>query len=79
MPVVEEVVVVERRLLLREEVHIRRVRKAEQHTETVQLRVQDAVVTRTPAGRQSTTASSVENTTPTLETNGERRNHCCRI
>ena len=49
MPVVEEVVVVERKLLLREEVHVRRVRTTEQHVETVRLREQDAVVTRTPA------------------------------
>ena len=49
MPVVEEVVVVERKLLLREEVHIRRVRATKQHVETVQLRQQEAVVTRTPA------------------------------
>ena len=51
MPVVEEVVVVERKLLLREEVHIRRVRATEQHVETVQLRQQEAVVTRTPASK----------------------------
>ena len=49
MPVVEEVVVMERKLLLREEVHIRRIRSTEQHRETVQLRQQEAVVTRTPA------------------------------
>ena len=50
MPVVEEVVVVERRLLLAEEIHVRRVRTTRQHVETVQLRRQEALVTRTKAG-----------------------------
>ena len=49
MPVVEEVIVTERKLLLREEVHIRRIRSAEQHVETVELREQEVVITRTPA------------------------------
>ena len=49
MPVVEELLVVERRLLLKEEVHIRRVRTTQQHRETVVLREQEAVITRTPA------------------------------
>jgi stress response protein YsnF len=48
MPVVEEILVVERRLLLKEEVHIRRVRTTQQHRETVVLREQEAVVTRIP-------------------------------
>ena len=46
LPVMEEVIVVERRLLLKEEVRIRRVRATEMHRETVQLRKQDATVTR---------------------------------
>jgi hypothetical protein len=41
-------VVVERRLMLKEELHIKRVRTTEQHQETVMLRRQEAVVTRTP-------------------------------
>lgn len=49
MSVVEEVVVVERRLLLREEIHIRRKRTTEMHTEIVSLRKQEAVITRHPA------------------------------
>jgi stress response protein YsnF len=65
MAVVEEVIVVERKLLLREEVHIRRIRSTEQHVETVKLREQEAVVTRTPATeRDIPTASS----TPVQET-----------
>lgn len=55
LPVVEEVVIVERRLLLKEEVHIRRVQRTEQHVETVVLRTQDAVVTRTPTPRPDET------------------------
>ena len=50
LPVVEEVVVVERRLVLKEEIHIRRLRTTERYQETVVLREQDAVVTRTEVG-----------------------------
>jgi uncharacterized protein (TIGR02271 family) len=46
VPVVEEKLVVKRRLMLKEEVRIRRVRSTERHQETVKLRYQDAVVTR---------------------------------
>ncbi len=53
MPVVEELLVVERRLLLKEEVHIRRVRTTQQHRETVLLREQEAVITRTPISNNS--------------------------
>lgn len=49
IPIVEEVLVVERRLFLKEEVRIRRVRTTEQHRETVTLRYQEAVITRLPA------------------------------
>jgi uncharacterized protein (TIGR02271 family) len=48
IPIVEEVLVVERRLFLKEEVRIRRVRSTERHQETVTLRHQEAVVTRLP-------------------------------
>ena len=57
VPIVEEVLVVERRLFLKEEVSIRRVRSTERHQETVTVRHQEAVVTRlpveTPAAGQS--------------------------
>ena len=53
IPVVEEVVVVTRRLMLKEELHVRRVRETSQHHETVMLREQKAVVTRTPAQKNS--------------------------
>ena len=48
IPIVEEVLVVERRLFLKEEVRIRRARSTERHQETVTLRHQEAVVTRLP-------------------------------
>jgi stress response protein YsnF len=47
LSVVEEVVVVERRLVLKEEVHLRRVQTTERYVETVTLREQDITVTRT--------------------------------
>jgi uncharacterized protein (TIGR02271 family) len=50
VPVVEEVVVVERRLMLKEELHIKRVRTTERHQERINLRRQEAIVTRMPAG-----------------------------
>lgn len=46
IPVVEEVVVVQRQLVLREELRIRRVRVTEHHRETVSLRVQEAAIER---------------------------------
>jgi len=46
VPVVEEVLFVERRLMLKEEIHIRRVRTTEHHQGKVMLRHQEAVVSR---------------------------------
>jgi uncharacterized protein (TIGR02271 family) len=53
IPIVEEVLVVERRLLLKEEVRVRRVRSTERHQETVSLRHHEAVVTHPPAAGDS--------------------------
>lgn len=47
--VVEEIVVIERRLILKEEVRIRRLRTTEHHRETVMVLEQNAVITRTEA------------------------------
>ena len=59
IPVVEEIVVVERRLLLKEEVRLRKVRVTEQYRETINLREQDVVITRTaPNGGQAQAAPS---------------------
>jgi stress response protein YsnF len=48
IPVVEEVVRVERSLLLKEEVRIRRIRTTERFQESVTLRKQEAVINRLP-------------------------------
>ena len=46
IPVLEEIVVVERRLLLREEVRVRRTREKQPYQERVIVRKQEAVITR---------------------------------
>jgi stress response protein YsnF len=51
VPVVEEVIVTRRKLVLKEEVHLRLVRSTEQHRESVILRRQEAVIERLPAGQ----------------------------
>ena len=48
IPIVEEVLVIERRLLLKEEIRVRRERTTERHQESVILRHHEAVVTRLP-------------------------------
>jgi stress response protein YsnF len=53
VPVMEEVVVMERRLILTEEIRVTRVRSTEHHRESVVLRKQDAVITRTEAGPET--------------------------
>ncbi len=55
IPVVEEVLVIERRLVLKEEVQLRRVRVRETHAASVVTRTQDVVVTRS---EQQPTASA---------------------
>lgn len=54
IPIVEELLVVERRLFLKEEVRIRRVRTTERHQESVTVRYQEAVVTRLPVAAPRT-------------------------
>jgi stress response protein YsnF len=44
--VVEEIIVVQRRLILKEEVRIKRLHVSERHQEAVVLRKQEAVITR---------------------------------
>lgn len=48
IPVVEEILVVTRKLILKEEIHLRRVRHTGRHQETITLRTQDAIITRAP-------------------------------
>ena len=57
-PVVEEVLFVERRLVLKEEIRIRKVRTTERYQEKVTLRHQEAVVTRRPDDTGNADASS---------------------
>ena len=48
VPVVEEVLIIERLLVLKEEVRIRRIREEERHQEHITIRKQEAIVTRSP-------------------------------
>ncbi|WP_158791782.1 YsnF/AvaK domain-containing protein [Granulicella sp. L60] len=48
IPVVEEVLKVERHLVLKEEVYIRRIKQTERYQESVTLRRQEAEITRLP-------------------------------
>ena len=54
IPVVEEVLVVEKRLLLKEEVHLKRIRSVEHTDEAVRLRIMEAIVEREPGTRTDT-------------------------
>ena len=78
VPVVEEVLVVERHLMLKEEIRIKRVRTTERHQETVMLRYQEAVVKRDQGDSGQTESTSVSGAgragadKPT--TRGEKRN-----
>ena len=54
IPIVEETVVVERKLVLKEELHIRHKRTTERYQETVKLRHQTAEVTRISAEEPAT-------------------------
>jgi uncharacterized protein (TIGR02271 family) len=71
IPVVEEVLVVERQLILKEEVHIRRVRKTERHQERVTLRKQEAFVTRSPVEKRDAAGVTGAGITEIIQ--GERR------
>ena len=56
VPVLEEVLVIEKRLVLKEEIRIRRVTRSDEVETTVPLRRQRAVVTRHDAGSPSSDA-----------------------
>ena len=64
IPIVEETFVVQRRLMLKEEVHIRRVRTTERFQQTVKLRYQTAEVTRAPAGKPASDNDAVVGSIP---------------
>jgi len=63
IPIVEETFVVQRRLMLKEELHVRRVRTTERFQQTVQLRYQTAEVTRTPAQKPASDNDAVVGST----------------
>jgi stress response protein YsnF len=63
IPVVEEVLFLERRLMLKEEVRIRRVRTTERFQEKVTLRYQEAVISRVQG--------ATDQTDPMLGNNGD--------
>ena len=63
VPIVEETVVVERRLMLKEELHIRRVQTSEHYRQTVKLRYQTAEVTRIPAQKPASDNDAVVGST----------------
>jgi stress response protein YsnF len=58
IPIIEEVVVVERRLMLKEEVRVRRIRETQRYQERVVVRKQEAVITRLPADTNQVAAAS---------------------
>jgi uncharacterized protein (TIGR02271 family) len=60
IPVVEEAVVVQRQLVLKEEVRIRRVRETQNYQGHVVLRQQEAVVTRIPADNNPAVAIAAQ-------------------
>jgi stress response protein YsnF len=60
IPIVEEILVIERRLVLKEEVRVRRVRSKESHQERVVLRRQEAVISRDPAESLAAHSSKAE-------------------
>jgi uncharacterized protein (TIGR02271 family) len=70
IPIVEEVLVLERRLILKEEVRVRRVRTTKSHQESVVLRHQEAVVTRLSA-EPAIASESPQATEAPLQSNQE--------
>jgi len=60
VPVVEEVLIVQRQLHLKEEVHIRRIHATERRQESVKLRRQEAIVTRAPVENAAAMAAGNE-------------------
>lgn len=71
IPVVEEVLRVERYLVLKEEVRVRRVKATERHQESVTLRKQEAVVSRLPITRPA--ASLAETQTDATQDEEEKQ------
>jgi uncharacterized protein (TIGR02271 family) len=62
IPILEEILVVERRLILKEEIRLRRVRSNENHRERVMLRRQEALITRAPVESSVALAHATDET-----------------
>jgi stress response protein YsnF len=58
IPLLEEVLVVEKRLVLREEVHVKRVQHEVQESKSVLLRTEQVDITRRPGGRSDDSPGS---------------------
>lgn len=69
IPVMEEVLVVERRLVLKEEVRVRRVRTTRRHLERVQLRRQETVITRRSSKTDTTNEAAANQAAETEKHN----------
>jgi uncharacterized protein (TIGR02271 family) len=70
IPIVEELLVVERRLFLKEEVRVKRVRSTQRHQETVTLRHHEAVVTRLPVATPAAGSDRDWRPGPAVQTGG---------
>jgi uncharacterized protein (TIGR02271 family) len=64
IPVVEEIIRVERQLVLKEELHVRRIKETERYHEVVKLRSQKAEVSRIPIDPTSGLHTGAETSSP---------------
>ena len=64
IPVVEEVLKVERHLVLKEEVHIRRIKQTQRYQESVTLRRQEAQVSRLPIEHPAVPEAGAQHNAP---------------
>lgn len=67
IPVVEEVLRIERQLVLKEELRVRRVKETERYQEMVTLRSQKAEVSRIPIDASSGLSTEAQTSQPTAE------------
>jgi uncharacterized protein (TIGR02271 family) len=72
IPVMEEVLFIERRLILKEEIRIKRVQTTKLHRETVQLRDQEVSITRFDGGRAVGDDLTPESTPESLQPEPEK-------
>ena len=67
IPVVEERLVVERQVVLKEEIRVTRVRTTERHQEKIPLRYQEAVITRYRQDTNTADASATDSNKTKIE------------